>query len=203
MQTWAAKKGLYESSVHINFLDKRNTWFTDKLRNSPIGDINMFVTSFVLYSQLEAQELGTIQIADHDFSRSLESLSEFRDKNTEFGLPQYNFWPQSFINGTWSAQPVNLVHLADIWPNKVPRIVSKFLEFSGLCNCFLSLGMIEYVKDLVFSIPADNDDSGVNLALLGLMKETNSSHFQWWDHYNFDKLGYYKKVLMYAYRPFE
>ncbi len=30
--------------------------------------------------------------------------------------------------------------------------------------------MIEWVKDLVFSIPADNDDSSVNLALLGLMK---------------------------------
>lgn len=30
--------------------------------------------------------------------------------------------------------------------------------------------MIEYVKDLVFSIPADNDDSSVNLALLGMMK---------------------------------
>ncbi len=54
MSTWAAKKGLYESSVHINFLDKRNTWLTDKLRNSPIEDINMFVTSFVLYSQIEA-----------------------------------------------------------------------------------------------------------------------------------------------------
>lgn len=52
MDTWAAKKGLYESSVHVNFLDKRNSWLTDKLRNSPIGDINMFVTSFVLYSQL-------------------------------------------------------------------------------------------------------------------------------------------------------
>ena len=52
MQTWAAKKGLYESSVHVNFLDKKNTWFTNKLRNSPIGDINMFVTNFVLYSQL-------------------------------------------------------------------------------------------------------------------------------------------------------
>jgi hypothetical protein len=32
------------------------------------------------------------------------------------------------------------------------------------------IGMIEYVKDLVFAIPGDNDDSSVNLALLGLMK---------------------------------
>ena len=34
------------------------------------------------------------------------------------------------------------------------------------------LGMIVYIKQMVqvFSIPADNDDSSVNLALLGLMK---------------------------------
>jgi hypothetical protein len=55
MKTWAAKKGLYESSVHINFIEKKNSWLTEKLRSSPIEDINMFVTSFVLYSQIEAQ----------------------------------------------------------------------------------------------------------------------------------------------------
>jgi hypothetical protein len=55
MNAWAQKKGLYESSIHINFLDKKNTLLTDKLRNGPIADINMFVTSFVLYSQLECQ----------------------------------------------------------------------------------------------------------------------------------------------------
>ncbi len=52
MQTWAKKKGLYESSVHINILDKHNRILAEKLRNGPIADINMFVTSFVLYSQL-------------------------------------------------------------------------------------------------------------------------------------------------------
>lgn len=37
---------------------------------------------------------------------------------------------------------------------------------------FIKLGMIVYIKQMVqvFSIPPDNDDSSVNLALLGLMK---------------------------------
>lgn len=52
MQTWAKRKGLYESSVHINVLDKKNKLLANKLRNGPIPDINMFVTNFVLYSQL-------------------------------------------------------------------------------------------------------------------------------------------------------
>jgi hypothetical protein len=75
MKTWAKRKGLYESSIHINFLDKHNRLLTERLRNGPISDINMFVTSFVLYSQLESQELGTIKINDHDFSFALEALS--------------------------------------------------------------------------------------------------------------------------------
>ena len=55
----------------------------------------------------------------------------------------------------------------------------------------------------VFSIPADNDDSSVNLALLGLMKETNSSHYEYWNSLNFNKIAYYKNLLKYAYRPFD
>jgi hypothetical protein len=66
-------------------------------------------------------------------------------------------------------------------------------------------GMLVYIKQLVkvFSIPADNDDSSVNLALLGLMKETNSSHYSYWNSLNSNKIAYYKNLLKYAYRPFE
>lgn len=41
----------------------------------------MFVTSFVLYGLLEAEELGTIKIDHHLFSLSLQTLASFRDKN--------------------------------------------------------------------------------------------------------------------------
>ena len=54
----------------------------------------MFVTSFVLYAQVEAQELGTIKIDHHEMSQSLQALDAFRDKNTPYGVPQYMFWPQ-------------------------------------------------------------------------------------------------------------
>lgn len=76
-----------------------------------IDDINMFVTSFVLLGQLEASELGTIAINDHMFSESLMALNEFRDKNSPPGIPKYIFWPQKLVNGTWSAFPINLVHV--------------------------------------------------------------------------------------------
>jgi len=43
-------KGLYESHIHINFVDKKNSYFTTSLRKTSLDDNNMFVTSFVLYS---------------------------------------------------------------------------------------------------------------------------------------------------------
>jgi len=49
-------KGIYQSRVHFNILDKRNTYLTAEVRENimKIDDVNMFVTSFVLYGLLEA-----------------------------------------------------------------------------------------------------------------------------------------------------
>lgn len=35
-----------------------------------------------------------------------------------------------------------------------------------------------------FTTPADNDDSSVNLVLLGMLKETKSKHFDFWKEIN-------------------
>lgn len=39
------------------------------------------------------------------------AISNFHDKNTPNGIPVYNFWVQSKINGTWVATPRNLLNL--------------------------------------------------------------------------------------------
>lgn len=116
-------KGLYQSHIHINFVDKKNTYYSSLLRKSFLDDNNMFVTSFVLYSLIETAELETIQLDDHLISMSLETLATFRDKNTPYGVPQYNFWPQNFVNGTWIAQPVNLINIANMIPSKLPKSI--------------------------------------------------------------------------------
>ncbi len=43
-------KGLYQSHIHINFIDKKNSYFSTLMRRNSLDDNNMFVTSFVLYS---------------------------------------------------------------------------------------------------------------------------------------------------------
>jgi hypothetical protein len=158
----------------------------------------MFVTSFVLYGLLEASRLGTIALEQHRFSASLQALTHFRDKNTEFGLPQYSFWLQELKNGTWSATSHNLNGLVDsITTNN--KYLIKILDQ-------LSFGLYSFGKSLknVFCIPADIDDSSVNLILLGFMREVGSEHHNFWREYNFNVDKFYNQVVLkYAYRPFD
>jgi hypothetical protein len=79
-------------------------------------------------------------------------------------MPQYSFWPQELVNGTWSATAPNIIHILKMAPN-LPKPIKKWISKKG--SDFLTL-----IKGIskAFHIPADNDDSGVNLALLGLLK---------------------------------
>ena len=98
-------------------------------------------------------------------------IAQFRDKNTPDGVPQYAFWPQILVNGTWSSYAKNLLNSINILPTPPPK-VADFLTKIGL-------GILAQAKDIAkfFCIPADNDDSSVNLALLGFLKETSSKHY--------------------------
>lgn len=59
------------------------------------------------------------------------ALSKFKDKNIPDGIPQYNFWLQSLANGTWFAQPTNLLRTVGAIPN-FPGPVANLLDFLGL-----------------------------------------------------------------------
>ena len=131
-------------------------------------------------------------------SESLQAISEFRDKNSPEGLPQYVFWPQVKVNGTWSASPTNLVHTLDKFlPSNLSPKEQDFLTKIGLR---IIIGAAQVKKS--FIIPPDNDDSSVNLALLGMLKETSSPHYEFWNSLNYKKNEYYQTALKYAYRPF-
>ena len=156
------------------------------------------MTSFVLYGLLEASELKTIKLDDHQFSQSLMAINQFRDKNSPSGLPQYSFWPQTLVNGTWSATPQNLFGIVNhILPQTMPFALIVFFQLIGL-------GVLDfaYAAKFEFVIPPDTDDSSVNLALLAFLKETKSKHYEFWNSLNFKKKQFYERALKYAYRPF-
>lgn len=46
------------------------------------------------------------------------------------------------------------------------------------------------------------DDSSVNIALLGYLKDVKSKHYSYWEEQNTNIDTFYERVLKYAYRPF-
>ena len=121
--------------MRFNYIDRTNSEAAELFRSKifRVPDSNMFVTSFVLYGLLEASELKTIKIDDHQFSQSLMAIDQFRDKNSPSGLPQYSFWPQTLVNGTWSATPQNLFGIVNhILPKKLPFALMVVFQLIGL-----------------------------------------------------------------------
>lgn len=41
---------------------------------------------------------------------AVEAITGFRDKNRPTSVPACVFWPQTLLNGTWAATPVNLLN---------------------------------------------------------------------------------------------
>ena len=140
--------------------------------------------------------MGTIKIDEHKFSESIEAINDFRDKNTPEGIPQYSFWKQIDINGTWVAYATNILNSINALP-VFPPYMSNFLNKIGLDILVSAQNMKQ-----AFTIPPDMDDSSVNLALLAFMKETLSPHHEFWNSFNLKKQEFYDKALKYAYRPF-
>ena len=68
----------------------------------------MFVTNFVLFGLLEASDMGGIELNHEALRASLMTLTGFRDKTQDYGVPQYFFWSQALVNNSWSAYPKNL-----------------------------------------------------------------------------------------------
>jgi len=77
--------------------------------------------------------------------------------------------------------------------------MAKFLDKIGL-------GILSFAKSFktVFCIPADVDDSSVNLVLLGYLDELKSQHLTYWKSINFDTQRFYDEIVSkYVYRPFD
>jgi len=85
-----------------------------------ILDINMFVTNFVVLTQIESQQLmentkyahKVTDIIDKDrLQMAVEAILSFHDDNFNQSVPVYNFWPQKIFPNSkyYQAYPVNLV----------------------------------------------------------------------------------------------
>eukprot|EP00817_Percolomonadidae_sp_ATCC50343_P001357 CAMPEP_0117431130 /NCGR_PEP_ID=MMETSP0758-20121206/10675_1 /TAXON_ID=63605 /ORGANISM="Percolomonas cosmopolitus, Strain AE-1 (ATCC 50343)" /LENGTH=509 /DNA_ID=CAMNT_0005219853 /DNA_START=219 /DNA_END=1745 /DNA_ORIENTATION=- len=157
-------------------------WEMDLLRQFfGILDLNPFVTNFVTTTLLELEGEGYLNLDDYhdELLSALKAILEFRDKNQEQNVPIYSFWPQKKMGDIWSAYPTNLMK-----PVSYFNTTEKWLEWT------LKELHLDHLKDEVhqafkefanliqsFKIPADTDDSAVNLALGGVLKRFKPEWF--------------------------
>eukprot|EP00164_Ancoracysta_twista_P001291 GFYU01001691.1.p1 GENE.GFYU01001691.1~~GFYU01001691.1.p1 ORF type:complete len:704 (+),score=245.11 GFYU01001691.1:142-2253(+) len=206
---WSEEKGLFPSFVHLNsFGGPSQKLFRDSFH---IPDNNMFVTQFVTSALLESVSLGAVEANDavvNAVDIAVEAFERHRDGNREEGVPVYAFWKQKLVNGTYVSAPENLVQLMSVG-GPFRDALMKYAYKMGW-NKFAGLLQMMDAYTQVFRIPADSDDTGVNLATGGALimgaGGSDSTPFasaadQWWKVNN-QLGGAFKYYVRYAYRPF-
>jgi hypothetical protein len=203
-------KGLYRSYIHVNVMDDYNTIISKSVREyAKIPDMNMFVTSFVVYALLETYSFDGIPELDvTSLQDALNGLLKFQDKNYNSTIPLYTFWKQIDINGTWSQHPdnmCNVVEFVDKYNNpKIIDFVEK-LGFKELADLLRAGEEMESGFKNAYKIPSDTDDTSINLGLTGVIhKMTELGNItDFWINNNTDIQGLFDYIKLYSYTPFD
>eukprot|EP01116_Phalansterium_solitarium_P003926 TRINITY_DN14774_c0_g1_i1.p1 TRINITY_DN14774_c0_g1~~TRINITY_DN14774_c0_g1_i1.p1 ORF type:complete len:644 (+),score=221.97 TRINITY_DN14774_c0_g1_i1:909-2840(+) len=205
---WAETQGLYKSYVHLNAVGSESA---NRLRREfAVPDSNMFVTTFVVTALLEAHQLGTIDLQPHEkaIAMSLQAVASFQDKNRPPNVPSYVFWPQTLVNGTWSAGSPNLVkpleYLVDV--DKFVEEVFKLMNLEKLFEYSEIVQMVVSIFQHSFVIPPDVDDSSCNLALGGTLKSLSATFptlYSSWEASNKDITALFALEELFSYKPLD
>eukprot|EP00761_Pharyngomonas_kirbyi_P012945 gb/GECH01012972.1/.p1 GENE.gb/GECH01012972.1/~~gb/GECH01012972.1/.p1 ORF type:complete len:670 (+),score=136.54 gb/GECH01012972.1/:1-2010(+) len=211
---WSTQRGLFRSFIHINFVGGEAE---DILRNDfRIPDMNMFVTSFVLTALAEAEQLGAVQPDPDLMAQGINAMATFHDSNRDADTNAYCFWPQAAKqhNGKtlYTARPVNLVEPMKYF-DSFSSFVEHVLKFLGLGHLEHKVESIANVLDSMadaFHIPADADDTSVNLVLGAVLKQTADRSkrgdmyrhlLDVWHSHTPNPTSAFPLLSQYAYRP--
>eukprot|EP01133_Synstelium_polycarpum_P009146 gene9146-10731_t len=203
----AFKLGKIPNEVHLNFCG--NIEKTEIRREFAIPDSNMFVTSFVVYTLLQSQKMGTIQPDVEVIDSAVEAITTYSDKNGVSGHGIYNFWPQVFneTSGFYVSYPTNLNGLIDMFGGlqaAVDFIADLLKEYKVVTDMAFIERVLQQIL-AIFHIPPDADDTGGALALGRLIKEFESTYPQaaaTWASNNSDVGATIAGYQAFAYRPF-
>ena len=203
-------KGLYRSYIHVNIMDTKNSLPAKIIRQfSQITDMNNFVTNFVVMALLESYEHRGIKELDMEsLNDSLNALLDFHEHTYDANVPIYTFWRQINVNGTWTQYPENMCAIVKF----VPTISDKLIEDMEKLGLHKIAGALTLINSLSYSfksayhIPADNDDTSINMALTGIIHKIRGKLdpriADKWIESNKDYESLFKYLKYFAYRPF-
>eukprot|EP01135_Chromosphaera_perkinsii_P002368 Nk52_evm22s222 gene=Nk52_evmTU22s222 len=152
-------KGVFPSYVHLYTRES-------SLRNDiEFFDNNMFVTNWVTQIMLEASEFDS-SFSDNEVKKGTEVCTLFHDRSdVNYETAKMNFWemkPVSKGSGHYRAWPMNIFQPIQDANSFIDFVNEKFnLTFPEIKSAMFD----------AFGIPADFDDTSVNLVLGALLKE--------------------------------
>jgi hypothetical protein len=160
-------------------MDDTNSFIAKSLREYvKVPDMNMFVTSFVSYALLETYNYGGIEMLDMEsLNEALRQLLNFLDKNYNEEVPIYTFWKQLNINGKWSQHPDNMCEVVKYMESLTNDDIIDVFESLGITSIVNLLKLGKKLKTTflyAYRIPADFDNTSVNLGLTGLLHKMNN-----------------------------
>lgn len=167
-------KGKFQTDIHFNFAGNTTLQL---LRSVGVPDNNMFVSSFVLESVLEALLFSSdlVEPMDDRVQLVMEAIVELKDKNRSPREPIFGFWPQVWTNGStpnmsgsFEQWPINLAGGAQNAVNILEWVRTMLIDVNerSLWESFgpMLIGEMEGVQQMM-EIPSDADDTSVILAL--------------------------------------
>ncbi|EGG23300.1 hypothetical protein DFA_05432 [Cavenderia fasciculata] len=196
--TWQELKGLFPSDIHHNICGNPNK--TQARRSIKISDPNMF-----------SEKLGSIKISNDVLESGTEAILYFRDQNRLNGSGVYTFWPQIYEPNTktYFSLPVNLGQLTMATNGSLEKVFETVAK--------MTVPSIPFSDDVTIitetpsqggsdmAIPADTDDTSVNIALGYLLSTVQHSHpkvHQTWQSANPNISNVIASYVHYSYVPF-
>ncbi|KAJ8320068.1 hypothetical protein KUTeg_001655 [Tegillarca granosa] len=205
---WHKEKGLYESDVKLYFHGDYEMY--NLRREFGIFDNNMFATAWITIGLLEAYRFGNApKPSESQIKSAVEAINLYHDKNKNYANSLMTFWPQVY-NRTlyaWQSTPQNLLDLFDLtygvnW-DKIYKLLQN-LGLGELANVTKTLISEREMFRHSFVIPADFDDTFVNLGLGTILKEMSDEFpesYALWKKENSNITSILDALKKYAYRP--
>lgn len=198
---WKKQKGLYDSDIRINLKGEMSKYRS--LINIP--DDNGFVTMFVTQFMIEGMENSKyIPKNINSIKNSLKAINTHGDQN---GI--YRFWNKTRIDGQEVSTPENIIKpisQLDTLMNFLSPFVKKLPPKIGVVDVDSVIGLLQVPKKFskICTIPADFDDTFVNLALNARISNYSD---KLGNLINPNKIGFMAKnatdiLLKYSYQPF-